>query len=176
MTDEVRVTKHQDRALVAVMMGSDSDLPVMTETARTLAALEIPFEVEISSAHRSPHRTAEYPPYGSFPRPARADRGRGRRFSSGRSSRRRDYTAGDCRAPGQLSAVRVGCAAGCCADAQRCSSRGDGRRETGRRERRHSCGSDPGGERLAIGRPPCRAQEQNGAGCGRQVYTDEKRV
>ena len=36
------------------------DLPIMTETARTLEALEVPFEMEISSAHRSPQRTAAY--------------------------------------------------------------------------------------------------------------------
>ncbi len=41
-------------------MGSDSDLPIMTETARQLKQFGIPYEIEISSAHRSPLRTAEY--------------------------------------------------------------------------------------------------------------------
>jgi 5-(carboxyamino)imidazole ribonucleotide mutase len=41
-------------------MGSDSDLPIMTETARTLQELGIPYEIEITSAHRSPQRTAQY--------------------------------------------------------------------------------------------------------------------
>lgn len=41
-------------------MGSDSDLPIMTETAKTLAMLNLPYEIEITSAHRSPKRTAEY--------------------------------------------------------------------------------------------------------------------
>lgn len=45
---------------VAIVMGSDSDLPIMTETAKTLAVLDVPYEIEITSAHRSPRRTSEY--------------------------------------------------------------------------------------------------------------------
>lgn len=45
---------------VAIVMGSDSDLPVMQETARILAEFKVPFEMTVSSAHRSPERTAEY--------------------------------------------------------------------------------------------------------------------
>jgi len=41
-------------------MGSDSDLPVMTESARMLDKFGIPFEIEVVSAHRSPARTHEY--------------------------------------------------------------------------------------------------------------------
>ena len=41
-------------------MGSDTDLPIMTETARTLKEFGVAFEIEITSAHRSPGRTAEY--------------------------------------------------------------------------------------------------------------------
>ena len=48
------------RPLVGIIMGSDSDLPVMRETARQLKEFGIPFEIEISSAHRSPLKTAEY--------------------------------------------------------------------------------------------------------------------
>ena len=47
-------------AVVGILMGSDSDLPVMSEAASTLKQFGIPFEVEVSSAHRSPARTAEY--------------------------------------------------------------------------------------------------------------------
>jgi 5-(carboxyamino)imidazole ribonucleotide mutase len=46
--------------MVGIVMGSDSDLPVMTDTARTLKQFAIPFEIEITSAHRSPARTSEY--------------------------------------------------------------------------------------------------------------------
>jgi 5-(carboxyamino)imidazole ribonucleotide mutase len=48
------------RPLVGIVMGSDTDLPIMTETARTLKKFGVPFEVGISSAHRAPARTAEY--------------------------------------------------------------------------------------------------------------------
>jgi len=46
--------------LVGIVMGSDTDLPLMTETALTLKKFGVPFEVEITSAHRSPARTSEY--------------------------------------------------------------------------------------------------------------------
>ena len=45
--------------LVLIIMGSDSDLPVMEEGAKVLAEFGVPFEIRISSAHRSPKRTAE---------------------------------------------------------------------------------------------------------------------
>jgi 5-(carboxyamino)imidazole ribonucleotide mutase len=48
------------KPLVGILMGSDSDLPVMRETAATLEKFGVPFEVVISSAHRSPARTSEY--------------------------------------------------------------------------------------------------------------------
>ncbi len=43
---------------VLIVMGSDSDLPVMEEAARVLAEFGIACELRISSAHRSPRRTA----------------------------------------------------------------------------------------------------------------------
>ena len=46
--------------LVAIIMGSDSDLPVMEETGKILAEFQVPYEITVSSAHRSPDRTAEY--------------------------------------------------------------------------------------------------------------------
>lgn len=50
----------QPRPLVGIIMGSDTDLPVMMEAAETLQKFGVPFEVDIISAHRSPARTAEY--------------------------------------------------------------------------------------------------------------------
>jgi 5-(carboxyamino)imidazole ribonucleotide mutase len=41
-------------------MGSDSDLPVMREAATQLEEFEIPFEMTIVSAHRTPARLYEY--------------------------------------------------------------------------------------------------------------------
>src|SRR6266571_7157160 len=43
---------------VLIVMGRDSDLPVMEEAARVLTEFGVPHEVRISSAHRSPQRTA----------------------------------------------------------------------------------------------------------------------
>lgn len=44
----------QVKALVAIVMGSDSDYPVMKESAAALAQLEVPYEISIVSAHRTP--------------------------------------------------------------------------------------------------------------------------
>src|SRR5437660_12813676 len=41
-------------------MGSDTDLPVMSETAKMLDKFEISYEIEVISAHRSPARMHEY--------------------------------------------------------------------------------------------------------------------
>jgi phosphoribosylaminoimidazole carboxylase PurE protein len=49
-----------EKPLVGIVMGSDTDLPTMTEAALTLKKFGIPFEIEITSAHRSPVRTSEY--------------------------------------------------------------------------------------------------------------------
>ncbi len=48
------------KPLVGIIMGSDSDLPIMQETAKVLKQFEIPYEIGVYSAHRSPHRTLEY--------------------------------------------------------------------------------------------------------------------
>ncbi len=45
---------------VAVLMGSDSDLEVMQTTLKTLSELHIPWEVRITSAHRTPDVTHQY--------------------------------------------------------------------------------------------------------------------
>lgn len=44
---------------VIIIMGSDSDLPVMQEAAHVLEKFGVKYEIRISSAHRSPDRTAE---------------------------------------------------------------------------------------------------------------------
>lgn len=46
-------------AKVMILMGSDSDLPVMSETAKVLDSLGVEFDLHVSSAHRSPERTAK---------------------------------------------------------------------------------------------------------------------
>jgi phosphoribosylaminoimidazole carboxylase PurE protein len=46
--------------LVSILMGSDSDLDIMNEAARALELFDIPYEIDICSAHRSPARTSEF--------------------------------------------------------------------------------------------------------------------
>lgn len=46
--------------LVGVLMGSDSDLPTMQEASKVLQDFEVPFEMRICSAHRTPDRLARY--------------------------------------------------------------------------------------------------------------------
>ena len=48
-----------DTTRVLILMGSDSDLPVMAEAARILKKMDVSFGVEVTSAHRSPERTVE---------------------------------------------------------------------------------------------------------------------
>jgi 5-(carboxyamino)imidazole ribonucleotide mutase len=45
---------------VAIIMGSDSDLPVMQPAAEILKSFGIPFELTIVSAHRTPQRLVSY--------------------------------------------------------------------------------------------------------------------
>lgn len=46
--------------VVSIVMGSDSDLDVMNEAAKALDQFGIEYEIDITSAHRSPARTSEY--------------------------------------------------------------------------------------------------------------------
>lgn len=46
--------------MVSIIMGSDSDLPVMQKAADILADLQVPFEMTIVSAHRTPERMFEF--------------------------------------------------------------------------------------------------------------------
>jgi len=50
----------KERPIVGVIMGSDSDLPVMQEAAKVLEEFEIPYEITIVSAHRTPDRMYDY--------------------------------------------------------------------------------------------------------------------
>ncbi|HQZ51242.1 MAG: 5-(carboxyamino)imidazole ribonucleotide mutase, partial [Chitinophagaceae bacterium] len=46
--------------LVGIIMGSDSDLPIMQFASEILKHFDIPHEVTVVSAHRTPHRMIEY--------------------------------------------------------------------------------------------------------------------
>jgi 5-(carboxyamino)imidazole ribonucleotide mutase len=47
-------------ALVGIVMGSDSDMPVMEKAGTVLDRFAIPWEIEVMSAHRKPARVTEY--------------------------------------------------------------------------------------------------------------------
>ncbi|MGD0622109.1 MAG: 5-(carboxyamino)imidazole ribonucleotide mutase [Thermacetogeniaceae bacterium] len=55
------ITHHSSLSpVVGIVLGSDSDLPVMEETVKVLRDFGVPFEVSVLSAHRSPRRAADY--------------------------------------------------------------------------------------------------------------------
>ena len=49
-----------EKPVVGIVMGSDSDLPVVKEAALILEQFSIPFEMRIISAHRTPEKAADY--------------------------------------------------------------------------------------------------------------------
>jgi phosphoribosylaminoimidazole carboxylase PurE protein len=48
------------KPLVSIVMGSDSDLDIMREAAKVLEGFGIAYEIDVTSAHRSPDRTADF--------------------------------------------------------------------------------------------------------------------
>ena len=48
------------QVLVAIILGSDSDLPVMSNAAKILDEFKVDYKMTVSSAHRSPERTKNY--------------------------------------------------------------------------------------------------------------------
>jgi 5-(carboxyamino)imidazole ribonucleotide mutase len=48
------------KPLISIVMGSDSDLPVMNQAAEILKQFEIPFELDIVSAHRTPEKMFDF--------------------------------------------------------------------------------------------------------------------
>src|ERR1700690_2834084 len=48
------------KVLVSIVMGSDSDLEIMREAGKALQEFGIAYEIDVSSAHRSPDRTADF--------------------------------------------------------------------------------------------------------------------
>jgi 5-(carboxyamino)imidazole ribonucleotide mutase len=54
------MTSNTKRVLVGIVMGSDTDYPVMSEAGKTLDKFGIAYEMEVLSAHRTPARAHEY--------------------------------------------------------------------------------------------------------------------
>lgn len=48
------------KPVIGIIMGSDSDLPVMSKAAEVLDQLEVPYELTVVSAHRTPDKMYEY--------------------------------------------------------------------------------------------------------------------
>lgn len=53
-------SEDENKALVGIIMGSKSDLPIMKEAAQVLDDLKVPFEITVVSAHRTPERMVSY--------------------------------------------------------------------------------------------------------------------
>ena len=70
---------------VGILMGSDSDYPIMLEAARVLKDFGVPFEMTVSSAHRSPEQDLTLRPRGRKPGHPRYHRRRRSRRSFGGS-------------------------------------------------------------------------------------------
>ena len=49
-----------NQPLVSIIMGSSSDLPVMEQTASVLSELNVPYEMTVVSAHRTPERMVQH--------------------------------------------------------------------------------------------------------------------
>src|SRR3989338_7811279 len=49
-----------EKPVVGIIMGSDSDLTIMQDAAHVLDEFDIPYELTIVSAHRTPDRSIEY--------------------------------------------------------------------------------------------------------------------
>jgi phosphoribosylaminoimidazole carboxylase PurE protein len=81
------------KAIVGIIMGSDSDAQVMQEATKVLQQFGVPYETGVYSAHRSPHRTLEY---------VRAARDRGLKIliaGAGASAHLAGVTAAECILP-----------------------------------------------------------------------------
>ncbi len=48
------------KPLVGILMGSDSDLPIMRKAADILKSFDVPYELNVMSAHRTPDRAHQY--------------------------------------------------------------------------------------------------------------------
>jgi 5-(carboxyamino)imidazole ribonucleotide mutase len=58
--EQLQTTNHKPQTLAGIIMGSDSDLPVMQAAADILKEFGIGFELTVVSAHRTPLRMVEY--------------------------------------------------------------------------------------------------------------------
>jgi phosphoribosylamine--glycine ligase len=60
MTVKKGPKRQNEAAKVGIVMGSDSDLDIMQEAAAVLKKFQIPYEMTVASAHRSPQRAGDF--------------------------------------------------------------------------------------------------------------------
>lgn len=60
MRDQSGIMEAQEMKKVAIIMGSDSDLPVVEKAVAVLKELDIPFEAHVYSAHRTPDEARDF--------------------------------------------------------------------------------------------------------------------
>lgn len=60
MTENKDLATGDGVPLVGIVMGSDSDLDIMKEASALLKKFQIPYEMTVASAHRSPQRAADF--------------------------------------------------------------------------------------------------------------------
>ncbi len=60
MKTESQSNRNPGSPRVGIVMGSDSDLNVMKEAAAILEKFDIPYDITVASAHRTPQRAGEY--------------------------------------------------------------------------------------------------------------------
>ena len=157
---------------VGVIMGSDSDWSVMEDAAHALAEFDVPFEVGVVSAHRTPGRMLDYAQHGRRPRHRGDHRRRRRCGAPARHGRLGDAAAGDRGAGAAGQARRPGLAAVDRADARRrAGGHGVDRR---RPQRRAAGGAHP--RRVAMPRCGKRIVEFQAAPGGRRCWRRTRRL
>ena len=60
MTRKLSLRGYMSKVQVSIVMGSDSDLEIMREAGKALDEFGIAYEIDVTSAHRSPERTADF--------------------------------------------------------------------------------------------------------------------
>ena len=96
------------KAVVGIIMGSQSDWPTLKKAAEILDELQVPFETRIVSAHRTPERLYDYAKSAKAPRPEGDHRRRRRGGAPARHDRVVDTAAGAGRAHRHHLAGRPG--------------------------------------------------------------------
>ena len=157
------------KALVGIVMGSDSDFPMMSEAGKMLEKFGIAYEMEVLSAHRTPARAQRVRNHSGKPRTENRNCGGGSRSASRRRHGGKHHAAGDWCPHGHQHVKWPRCAARDGANASR-DSRGDHGNRQGRScKRSYFRRRGPGSIGFRDRQKTCRAQGRFGEiGCGKK--------